>query len=212
MKPRQYRVKGWRGTFSGYPCFVLGNSPCILKCDLDTLSPFFTIGVNRIYKLFDPTILLWQDESLELEFDQIKAIKFCRDTLDLPSSSGVHKYYHFHLVLYELLFNHYKTHVLHGTGNTGSLAVQLAIGMGCKPIILLGMDCKRDEGNDDFHGKNEFWGDRTLEFCRNAMEKLNKECPVDLIVCNNNEDLNNIVQKHKRFERGRTFYDKMLLG
>jgi len=213
MRPRQYKVRGWRGVFRNHPCFILGNAPSISKFDLGILSPFFTVGVNRIHKLFDPTILLWQDESLESDFDHIKAIKFCRDTMDLPSSSGVHKYYHFHLVVGRHTFNHFRTHVLQGSGNTGCLAAQLSIGLGCNPLILLGMTCERDEeGNDDFHGKNEFWHGKTLEFCRNALKHLKNECPVEIIDCQDGRPLEDIVAEYRPFARTREFYSKVLLG
>ena len=55
----------WVGKMKGIPCFVIGNAPSINKIkDMSILDNYFTVGINRIFFKYDPTILIWQDLAL----------------------------------------------------------------------------------------------------------------------------------------------------
>src|SRR4051794_4372631 len=57
----------WKGKLRDVPVFLIGNGPSLSDHDLSPLADYFTIGINRAFKPyipFDPTILLWQDETL----------------------------------------------------------------------------------------------------------------------------------------------------
>ena len=209
MASKQYLVRYWRRHLY-CPCFILGNAPSILDHDLSLLKDYFTVGVNRIFKLYDPTILLWQDESFlkSEKIDHLKAIKFCRDTVD-PEN----KYYHYHRVMKPFKFAN-TTHILYGTGNTGILAVQFAVALGCKPIILLGMDCNVTDVTD-FYGDNKYWNDHTLKYCVNALEFIKEHCPVEIISCDDTkfweqQKLEDVIAKLNVCPAGRQMYNRML--
>jgi len=44
----------------GNPVFLLGNGPGVTKRNLSLLDDYFTIGINRIFYIYEPTILFWQ--------------------------------------------------------------------------------------------------------------------------------------------------------
>jgi len=73
-------------------------------------------------------------------------------------------------------FDTSKTHVLYGRGSTGPLAVELAVAMGCRPIILLGMDCQVQAGKTDFYGENKHWLQHTIENCDRGLNFLKNDC------------------------------------
>jgi hypothetical protein len=133
--------------------------------------------------VFDPTILVWQDISLwNSEYQRLhntQAIKVCRDVSD-PRRI----YYNFHLKGGAYHFDPKKTHILYGRGSSGPLAVQLAVAMGCRPIVLLGMDCKRGEnGISDFYGENKYWREHTLDNCELGLKFIKENCPVEIRSC-----------------------------
>lgn len=135
--------------------------------------------------MLDPTILIWQDISLwTTEYHKLhntQALKVARDIAD-PKRI----YYNFHLKGGPFAFDlkSPKTHILQGRGSTGPLAVELAVGMGCRPIILLGMDCVRgNKGESDFYGNNPHWLPHTLASCDKGLQFLKEQCPVEIINC-----------------------------
>lgn len=165
-------VKGWKDKLEGIPCFILGNSPALEDEDLELLHPFFTIGINRAFYKLDTTILLWQD--IELWYTERKrlmkmnSLKVCRD-----SSDPQNRFFHFKLQPGNFgLPEHPGT--LKGTGTTGPLAAQFAYALGCDPIILLGMDCKKRGQNTDFYGRNRHHKPHTLSNCKGGLKWIKK--------------------------------------
>ncbi len=181
---RYKTLNEWEGCLKGHPAFILGNAPSISNEKLNILDPYFTIGVNRIFYIYDPTILLWQDKEVLIKDSKKlmkqKAVKVCRDISD-PRNMFVN----FKLILGKFKFekNLYK---LYGQGNTGALAVQIAILLGCSSVVLLGMDCKYgDKGKTDFYGRNKDHKWYTLKMCNAAMKWIKKKCPVPVYNCSN---------------------------
>lgn len=188
-KDQQYVLQSWVDRLPGVPAFIIGNGPSILKHDLSPLNDYFTIGINRAFKLIDPTILFWQDISLwTTEYDKIhnlQAIKVARNVAD-PRRS----FLNFQLKPGGFKFDTKKTHVLYGSGNSMALAAQLAVAMGCSKIVLLGCDCKiDDDGNTNFFGINSFWNKDTLNNCRRGLEFVKHQCPVQVVSCGEANDL-----------------------
>lgn len=132
--------------FQGKRCFVIGGGPSLRGFDFDKLRDEFSIGVNKIGAVFQPTITFACDIVL-LPFIRENAtakttIVFCdRDNHQLND-------------LYYV-----RDRGLHGVpnsidfifsgNNSGYAAVNLAVAMGFDPIYLLGFDFALDpEGRD----------------------------------------------------------------
>lgn len=193
---RSYRI-GFRGNINGWcnsltdvPAFLIGNAPSLQEYDLKPLSKQFTIGINRVFYLIDPTILIWQDAELwwnhRAEISRLKAIKFCKNLAD-PKG----RFYHFKLTTGDYRLPE-KPNILHGRGSTGPLAFQLAWILGCNPIVLLGMDCKYKNGQTDFYGKNPSHKPHTLKNCSKGLKWI-KNCSHnrEVISCSENDLFDN---------------------
>lgn len=214
-KNKYKTLSKWKGILGGHTAFILGNAPGIEKQKLELLDPYFTIGINRIFYIYDPTILMWQDRQLwnddkKMVLEQ-KAIKVCRANAD------PRRYFlNFKVEMGDYYFGDNPS-VLHGIGNTGVLAAQFAIALGCSKIVLLGMDCKYGaKGKTDFYGKNKDHKPYTLKMCRNAMKWLKENCPVPIYNCSGNElwkteKLSDVIKKIKPAKLSREKYRRIFV-
>ena len=116
-------------------------------------------------------------------------------------------------------FDTSTTHILYGRGSTGPLGIQLAVAMGCRPIVLLGMDCKRgSKGESDFYGENKYWTDATLKNCYEGLIFVKEQCPVEIHNCGDNglwptEKLETVLaQIDDKHARGRQSYVRQILN
>lgn len=210
-KHDRYQIKNWVDRLPDVPCFVLGNAPSILDHDISLLENYFTIGINRAFKLIDPTVLLWQDASFwrteYYNIHNLQALKVARDAAD-PRRL----YFNFHLKGDYKFVNPKQSHILYGRGSSGPIAVQLAYALGCRPIVLLGMDCQTDnQGRGDFYGNNRFWLPHTLDSCQKGLEFIRKNCPVEIISCGNSplwdrRELSDVLKSLKSKPLGRQQY------
>lgn len=168
------------------PAFIIGNGPSLNQIDLSLLSDYFTIGINRAFRLIDPTVLIWQDISLwNTESNNLKGLQAIKVAAD--GSDPKRMFHNFHIKSGGYKFVK-TTHILYGRGSTGPLAVQLAYAMGCRPIVLLGMDCcKSENGDTDFYGVNKFWSENTLTYCKSGLLAIKNNCPVQVYNCSNND-------------------------
>ncbi len=216
---QRYALKTWVDRLCDIPAFIIGNAPSLNDHNLLLLEDYLTIGLNRAFLAIDPTLLLWQDISLwNTEYHKLhntQSIKVARDIAD-PRRI----YYNFHLKggPYKFDTTSPKTHILYGRGSTGPLAVQLAWAMGCRPIVLLGMDCEMgSKGESDFYGDNPHWMPHTIENCVQGIRFLKKNCPVEIISCGNTDlwprrDLKEVLKEVGPVHaRGRQSYVKQLL-
>jgi len=157
----------WTGRMKDIPCFILGNAPSINDMDLSLLDNYFTIGINRIFYKYDPTVLTWQDLALWVQERKrvlaAKAIKYCREGADTKGG-----FYTFKLQGREpKLTPTPKT--LNGRGSSGSISYQFARSLHCDPIILVGMDCSHGKVDGktvtDFYGDNRMHKPHTIPAC-----------------------------------------------
>lgn len=215
-RQQRFAIKSWIDKLPDTPAFIIGNGPSLNDHNVLALADYFTIGINRAFLAIDPTILLWQDVSLwNTEYHRLhntQSIKVARDVAD-PRRI----YHNFYLKGGGFKFDK-KTHILHGRGSTGPLAVELAVAMGCQPIIILGMDCKRgDDKRSDFYGENKFWLEHTLQNCQLGLKFLKDQCPVQIINCSNNDlwerqELSKVLEGiDPKHARGRRSYVEQLL-
>lgn len=177
----------WYMRMKGVPCFLLGNAPSIKDIDLSILDKHFTIGINRIFFLYDPTILIWQDLALWIQEKKkimaCQSIKYCRRGSETRGG-----FYSFVLSGKEAQITHDITK-LNGRGSSGSITYQLAWALGCDPIVLVGMDCKNDkQGNTDFYGKNPMHKPHTLPHCKKGLTFIRGSAyGRQIINCSNND-------------------------
>lgn len=189
----------WSGLLDNHTAFILGNAPSISDQDLNLLKPYFTIGINRIYYIHTPVVLIWQDIELwtseKKNIIKQKSIKVCNHTSD-PTKS----FLNFKVKIGKLKFGSNPS-VLHGTGNTTALAVQLAVNLGCSNIVLLGTDCKYGKKNKtNFYGNNKDHKSYTLQMCNESMEWIRDNCPIPIYNCSKNklwpkENLSDVIKE-----------------
>jgi hypothetical protein len=219
---QRYQIKHWCDRLVDVPAFIIGNAPSLNDHNLLLLKDYFTIGINRSFYALDPTILIWQDVQLwNTEYHRLhntQAIKVARDIAD-PRRI----YYNFYLKGGPYKFEQPpKCHILHGRGSTGPVAVQLAVAMGCRPIVLLGMDCKKGaKGETDFYGVNPHHRPHTLDNCELGLRFLREKCPVEIRNVSSGtedlwpvEDLKDVivdVDPQRKFFRGRQSLVKQIL-
>ena len=218
QRHQRYAIRSWTDRLPDCPAFIIGNGPSLKNLNMKLIEDYFSVGINRAFYSLDPTILLWQDISLwNSEYQKLhntQALKVSRDVSD-PRKI----YYNFHLKGGGYKFDPSTTHILHGRGSTGPLAVQLAVAMGCRPVILLGMDCKRGpKGESDFWGENKYWTDATLKNCYEGLVSVKELCPVEIYNCGDNdlwptETLEKVLaQLDPSHARGRQSYVQQILG
>lgn len=181
-------VNNWKGSLKNHPAFIIGNAPSLLKEPVQKLEPYFTIGINKTYKILDPNILMWQDVQFWLtdryNIGKTNCIKYCRNHSD-PKG----KFYNFALEGGPFKLPE-KPDSLCGSGASGPLAFQLAYLLGCSPIFLVGMDCKYDSsGKTNFYGKNKFHSEHTLKNCNRGLkwiETIAQEKEIPVYNCSHN--------------------------
>jgi len=160
---RRSTLRSWSNKMDNIPVFILGNAPSLSDQPIYLLEPYFTIGINRSFRMLDTTILIWQDIELwsteRKILPKLNAIKYSRNVAD-PDNIAYH---------FRLSTGHYKipidANILHGRGSSGPLAFQLACLLGANPIVFLGYDCQYRGGKTDFWGKNRFHKSHTLRNC-----------------------------------------------
>ena len=203
----------WKNILAGHTVFILGNAPGIEKQNLSLLDSYFTIGINRIFYIYDPTILMWQDKQVWTDDKKTilgqKAIKVC------GSKAGPrNKFLNFGVKIRPFRFGG-DLEVLYGTGNTTALAAQFAVALGCSNIVLLGTDCAYGyKGKTDFYGKNKDHKPYTLKMCNGAMQWLKDDCPVKIYNCSGNklwktQNLDRVIKKIQPQKLDRKAYRKI---
>ena len=193
-------VSKWKNLLEGHVVFILGNSPGIVKQNLDILKPYFTIGINRIFYIYTSSILMWQDIQMWIsekkKIANNKSLKICSNVSD-PKKF----FLNFKVKSGNFKFGNNPS-ILYGTGNTTALAAQLAVNLGCSNIVLLGTECKYKGDKTDFYGKNKDHKSYTLKMCNTSMKWLKKNCPIPIYNCSSNklwpeEKLTSVIKKLK---------------
>lgn len=155
------------------PCFILGNAPSLRDKDLSILEQHFTVGINRIFYMIDPTVLMWQDLALWVQEKkrvmETKAIKYVRRGAD---TRGGFLGFQLESRDHRLTDNLRK---LYGRGSSGAIAYEFAHKLGCNPIILVGMDCKNGPDKmTDFYGVNPMHKPHTLPNCVQGLKFIRR--------------------------------------
>lgn len=151
---RQSRRKlaGLNGKFAGRRCFIMGNGPSLLKCDLSLLKDEITIGSNAQYLVWDtmgfvPNFLTVEDRLVaEDRADELRALEqpikiFPRDLLYCLSNSANAIFVNFTRDYRPFpKFSSDFGNIVYWGGTVSFLNLQLAYYLGCNEIILVGFD------------------------------------------------------------------------
>jgi hypothetical protein len=182
----RFNISKWANILEGEPVFIIGNAPSLNDLELGLLDGCFTLGINRCFKAYDPTVLMWQDRGMYAsdgidDIRQTQSIKVCRDTAD-----DYKEFCEFKIQKGNFSFDIEQRGSLKGFGCTGALAAQLAVYMGAGSLILLGCDGKYGK-TTDFYGDNPDHQKHTLDNFRRAYRFIHDQCPVPVISCSDND-------------------------
>lgn len=197
------------GSWDGKPCFIVGGGPSLRDFDWTKLKGHRTIGVNRAFERFDPSIIFSMDlrflnwimkDKYELIEDgaetkakflasQAYKVWLCTYTLELPRSFFLvpvvkNYFYGLHNFTFSM-----QEGIGHGD-NSGYAALNLAVCLGANPIYLLGFDCKHENGKSHWHGghvlKQE--AERAGKWVKRFNVAAEKLAPTNFRVVNLNPD------------------------
>jgi hypothetical protein len=146
-------LEALRGRYRGRRCFVMGNGPSLLECDLNQLASEVTIVSNAHYLIWDqltyvPTFLAVEDRLVaEDRADELQRITgitriFPFDLRSLLGPGDQTKLYLNFPRDYHPFpkFSRDLTKRCYWGGTVSFLNLQLAAYLGCNPIILIGFD------------------------------------------------------------------------
>jgi len=195
--------------FQGHPAFVLGNGPGLPE-DLSLLDEFFTIGVNRIVYRYDPTVVMWWEanvlQDIREHLQNVQAISITsalhnrgRQYVDVELDGDMDAKVH------RPPLNPSRIPV---TGSSGVSAAYWAMSLGCSPIYLVGMSCRKQGKKTDFYGINPHHEKGTLSDIRKTTRRLLQHPDVHRI--ETVYDLLSACTQHKGM--GRLWYRRQLIG
>ncbi len=131
-------------------CFIMANGPSLAQMDLTPLAGEFTIGMNRIYLLFNrlpfqPSFYVCSNELVLEQFSteirglpMTKFLNWNRRKLFTPPDETT-MFFHLKLGLNDR-FGKDPTLSLWGGGTVTYVALQLAFYMGFSEVVLIGLD------------------------------------------------------------------------
>ena len=151
--------------WEGKPCVIVGGGPSLSGFDWQLLRGWLTIGINRVYEQFDPTIIFSMDTRflrwiLSGEYGQEATEKFaaskayktwlCTYNCKLPEEILILRVWK----TYSQGFRAFPATMREGIGhgnNSGYGALNLAACLGANPIYLLGFDMKYEGSKTHWH-------------------------------------------------------------
>ena len=143
------QIRKFKNIHAGERCFILCNGPSLKKLDLSWLKREKTIGMNRIYLLFEE---LGFDTTYYACSNELVLEQFCNDIIGLQMPKFLNwnrrhlfsqdKNSHFFRISYNLnhWFSNDMTESISGCGTVTYASLQLAYYMGFQEVILIGAD------------------------------------------------------------------------
>lgn len=146
-------LRGLRDRYQGRRCFVMGNGPSLLKCDLNRLAGEVTIVSNAHFLIWDqlkyvPTFLTVEDTLVAADRGrELRALTnitkvFPLDVRHLLGAADAQ-------TIYVNFDRHYQPfpefsfdfeRIAYWGGTVSYFNLQLAAYLGCNPIVLIGFD------------------------------------------------------------------------
>ncbi len=189
----------------GTAAFILGNSPYLPVADLGCLVERFTVGVNRIVKVFTPTVILWVDRTVYRDvggqIDTCGALPVCdRSVKHRQGHIGLRTWTGENALRYES-----APEVLCCNGNTGCCAARWALALGCRPVYLVGMEAQYADGKTDFYGTNlrhrREGSTCTLEVMRKELDRLLRDFSQSVFVIRDGETLREVAGRYRSVDQ-----------
>ncbi len=146
------RLEGFHNMALGKRCFVMGNGPSLMKCNLTLLKNEITIGSNGIFLIFDemgfkPTFLTVEDglvaEDRAEELNKVRGSRklFPRDLSQWLIQDDETTYINFIRGFRKKpKFTKNLAKKVYWGGTVSYLNLQLAYFIGCKEIYMIGFD------------------------------------------------------------------------
>jgi len=153
------------GSWKNKPCFIIGGGPSLKDFDWSLLKGKRTIGINRAFEKFEPTIMFSMDmrylkwvlndkygDAVRDRFFSLRSYRvwLCTYTVKLPDYIYIVKVYKHYRAGLRAFTNSLKDGIGHGN-NSGYAALNIAACLGANPIYLLGFDCKFNNGRTHWH-------------------------------------------------------------
>jgi len=196
-------------------CYIIGGGPSLEDFDWSLLKGKRTIGINRVFEKFDPTIIFSMDTrylnwilqnqygvDVRSKFQKSKTYKvwLCTYTCKLPEKIFIIPVY----VNYSKGFKAFPTTMKDGIGhgnNSGYGALNLAVCLGVKRIYLLGFDMKIKDKKTHWHdGHKRPMKPTVLEsykkYFKHAANEIKKKTKIKVINLNPDSALNCFPRKH----------------
>lgn len=133
-----------KGLWKNRRCFVVGGGPSLKGFDFDQLQGELTIGINRAFEIFSPTILFCVDIRV---WGWIVRGEFGSDSTEKYNNfKGRKVWVNTPSFIFPKDIATVELNDLQPCGdNSGHAAINLAILLGANPIYLLGFDMKMDK-------------------------------------------------------------------
>lgn len=132
-------------------CFIIGGGGSLKDFDFSRLKDEITIGINYVFKFFEPTYLIWCDEAVynqnKEEIDRLKSIKYAPTWWIGNNWQNVKGF----SIADSFQGKDGLIKGLYGGKNgwmSGVLAISLASALGYSPIYLLGFDGDKTHFHD----------------------------------------------------------------
>jgi len=152
-------------SWKGKPCFIIGGGPSLEGFDWSRLKGKRTIGINRAFERFEPTIIFSMDTRFlawlergeygpEMKKRLIRSSAYkvwqCTYTAQLPAFIYIIKVHKDYYTGCRAFTESLKIGIGHGD-NSGYGALNVACCLGANPIYLLGYDLKHENGKSHWH-------------------------------------------------------------
>ncbi len=137
-----------KNSWKGHRCFIIGGGPTVLTHNLDRLAGELTIGVNRAYDVYYPSILCaldpqfyeWAEDGAFGIFSEMRYRSY-------PGTKSWAQIRRDSTIDAEGIYT--IENINANTNNSGQAAINLAIALGASPIYLIGFDMEGEPNN--FH-------------------------------------------------------------
>lgn len=137
-----------KNSWKGHRCFIIGGGPTVLTHNLDRLAGELTIGVNRAYDVYYPSILCaldpqffeWAEDGAFGIFSEMRYRSYpgTKVWVQVRKDTSVNA---------SSVYN--VENLAKNCNNSGQAAINLAIELGASPIYLIGFDLQGNPTN--FH-------------------------------------------------------------